>query len=97
MKFTPKDGQVRVVISCEYDKHKLISIKDRVIRRHKGSNSSIMLYVFQAAGSIGMFRFAVSDTGVGLSPEEQEKIFGEFTQFNKNELQGGGEKGSFIR
>ena len=44
-----------------------------------------------------MFRFAVSDTGVGLSPEEQEKIFGEFTQFNKNELQGGGEKKSFIR
>jgi signal transduction histidine kinase len=32
----------------------------------------------------------VVDTGVGLSPEDQKRIFGEFTQFNKGELQGGG-------
>ena len=27
----------------------------------------------------------------GLSGEEQKNMFGEFKQFNKNELQGGGE------
>ena len=39
---------------------------------------------------MGIFRVAVVDSGVGLSEDEQEKIFGEFTQFNRNELQGGG-------
>ena len=40
---------------------------------------------------MGVFRVEVKDSGVGLTEEEQRKIFGEFTQFNKNELQGGGE------
>ena len=40
--------------------------------------------------AVGIFRLEVVDTGVGLSAESQQKIFGEFTQFNKNELQGGG-------
>ena len=39
---------------------------------------------------MGVFRVEVKDSGAGLSEEEQRKIFGEFTQFNKNELQGGG-------
>ena len=38
-----------------------------------------------------MFRLEVVDTGMGLSEEEQKKIFGEFIQFNRGELQGGGE------
>ena len=33
----------------------------------------------------------VTDSGAGLSEEEQNGIFGEFTQFNKNKLQGGGD------
>ena len=41
--------------------------------------------------AVGLFRLEVVDTGVGLSVEDQKRIFGEFTQFNKNELQGGGE------
>ena len=40
--------------------------------------------------AVGIFRVAVKDSGVGLSEVEQGKLFGEFTQFNKNELQGGG-------
>ena len=39
---------------------------------------------------MGFFRVAVSDSGVGLTEDEQNRIFGEFTQFNKNELQSGG-------
>jgi len=40
---------------------------------------------------VGYLRVEVTDTGVGLTEEEQRTIFGEFTQFNKNELQRGGE------
>jgi signal transduction histidine kinase len=40
--------------------------------------------------AVGVFRVEVSDSGVGLTEDEQRNIFGEFTQFNKNELQGGG-------
>jgi len=28
---------------------------------------------------------------VGISAEQQKAVFGEFTQFNRNELQGGGD------
>ena len=40
--------------------------------------------------AVGYLRVAVTDSGAGLSEDEQRIIFGEFTQFNKNELQGGG-------
>eukprot|EP00597_Dinobryon_sp_UTEXLB2267_P014201 CAMPEP_0170106806 /NCGR_PEP_ID=MMETSP0020_2-20130122/5603_1 /TAXON_ID=98059 /ORGANISM="Dinobryon sp., Strain UTEXLB2267" /LENGTH=425 /DNA_ID=CAMNT_0010331223 /DNA_START=272 /DNA_END=1545 /DNA_ORIENTATION=+ len=42
---------------------------------------------------IGWFRFEVVDSGVGISAEQQKSVFGEFTQFNRNELQGGGGSG----
>lgn len=32
----------------------------------------------------------MTDTGAGIAVEDQKKLFGEFTQFNKNELQAGG-------
>ena len=41
---------------------------------------------------MGVFRVAVTDSGAGLSQEEQQNIFGEFTQFNKNTLQAGGNR-----
>ena len=42
------------------------------------------------AGAAGIFRVDVTDTGAGIAAEDQKKLFGEFTQFNKNELQAGG-------
>ena len=39
---------------------------------------------------MGCLRVEVTDSGVGLTAEEQSNLFGEFTQFNKNELQAGG-------
>lgn len=47
-------------------------------------------------GVEGVFRLEVTDSGTGLSPDEQRKLFGEFTQFNKNELQGGGDFMYFV-
>lgn len=40
--------------------------------------------------AIGIFRVDVIDSGVGIEPENHKKVFGEFNQFNRNRLQGGG-------
>jgi len=40
--------------------------------------------------AVGVLRVEVTDNGAGIALENQKKVFGEFTQFNKNELQGGG-------
>jgi len=40
--------------------------------------------------AVGVLRVEVTDNGAVIAPEDQKKVFGEFTQFNKNELQGGG-------
>eukprot|EP01036_Dinobryon_divergens_P027669 gene27669-36481_t len=72
-KFTPAGGSVQVKISCELQNQE---------------NRSKIISKF-GVDAIGMFRLEVVDTGVGLSAEDQKKIFGEFTQFNQYELQGG--------
>ncbi len=43
--------------------------------------------------SVGYLRVEVTDSGLGLTDEEQRIIFGEFTHFNKNELRRGGTDG----
>lgn len=40
---------------------------------------------------VGYLRVEVADTGVGIALENQENVFGEFSQFNRNKLQGGGD------
>ena len=42
---------------------------------------------------IGDFVVSVTDTGPGLSPQQQEKMFQEGVQFNANDLQAGGGSG----
>ena len=40
--------------------------------------------------AIGILRVDVTDTGVGIALEDQDRVFGEFNQFDRNNLQGGG-------
>ena len=40
--------------------------------------------------AVGLLRVEVTDSGAGIDLEDQSKVFGEFNQFNRNELQGGG-------
>lgn len=40
---------------------------------------------------VGVFRLEVADSGAGIAEEDRKKVFGEFAQFNRNELQGGGD------
>eukprot|EP01036_Dinobryon_divergens_P028820 gene28820-biopygen23482 len=79
MKFTPSGGTVSVDISCE------------LFSSGNGSHTTIRDKL--AKDAVGYFRVAVTDSGAGLSVDEQNNLFGEFTQFNKNELQGGGGSG----
>eukprot|EP01035_Chromulina_nebulosa_P069251 gene69251-biopygen6297 len=73
MKFTPRDGEVRVGISCElFNSTTLVAMGDKF-----------------GKDAVGCLRVEVSDSGVGLTAEEQRNLFGEFTQYNKNELQAG--------
>ena len=39
---------------------------------------------------LGLFRAEVIDTGAGIAKDDQRRVFNEFAQFNRNELQGGG-------
>jgi len=45
---------------------------------------------------VGVFRLEVADSGAGIAEEDHKNVFGEFAQFNRNELQGGGASSSFF-
>jgi len=77
MKFTPAKGTVEVKLSCE----------------PIGSVRRAHLMATEAQHVVGYLRVDVIDSGAGISTDDQTKVFGEFTQFNKNDLQGGGGSG----
>jgi len=43
------------------------------------------------AGVTSFLRVEVTDSGAGIAIENQDKVFKEFAQFDRNKLQGGGE------
>jgi len=77
VKFTHAEGHIEVKMTCE-----LI-------------NSANLNSIVSRVGvdAVGVFRVEVSDTGAGIALEDQPKVFGEFVQFNRNTLQGGGGSG----
>lgn len=54
-------------------------------------NSYCMIRRQLAQHSVGVLRIEVKDSGAGIALEDQSKMFGQFTQFSRNELQNGGE------
>lgn len=45
---------------------------------------------------MGVYRVEVTDTGAGIALEDQAKVFGQFAQFRKNELQKGGDEKTWL-
>jgi len=76
-KFTPAGGKVTLRMSC-----KLNDYLNRAKNLDEPQNPVV-----------GVFRLEVVDSGAGIAEEDQKKVFGEFAQFNRNELQGGGGSG----
>lgn len=52
--------------------------------------NSFFVVVQVGVDAVGLLRVEVTDTGAGILQTDQHKVFGEFTQFNRNQLQGGG-------
>jgi len=92
LKFTPEDGSILVTAS-----YHMTSMDEERRVKWKGSSSwveKIELHNKQEvlATPRGHFQLTVQDTGVGMSPDEIIKLFGEGVQFNAHALQAG--KGS---
>ena len=78
MKFTPQNGTITIRTS---------------IQKKDADQYQNAIHILKDAQFIGYLRIEVIDTGVGISIENQKKVFGEFVQFNKNTTQKGGGSG----
>eukprot|EP00597_Dinobryon_sp_UTEXLB2267_P017381 CAMPEP_0201112334 /NCGR_PEP_ID=MMETSP0812-20130820/77187_1 /ASSEMBLY_ACC=CAM_ASM_000668 /TAXON_ID=98059 /ORGANISM="Dinobryon sp., Strain UTEXLB2267" /LENGTH=640 /DNA_ID=CAMNT_0047375655 /DNA_START=533 /DNA_END=2455 /DNA_ORIENTATION=- len=77
LKFTSSGGSVEVKISCQ-------------LLDHTNAKS---IFSKMGVDAVGVLRVEVTDNGAGIDPADHSKVFGEFSQFNRNELQGGGGSG----
>lgn len=87
IKFTPAGGAVRMrILAFEVDKRRYSTPSNQV-----KATSPIM----SPAGAQGalIFRCEVTDSGPGISPENQAKLFGQYVQFDASKLQKGGGSG----
>ena len=105
MKFTPAGGNVDIKISrvsdCseESSKHKVLYcsiILFRIVFLSEFLNLNGLKLTYlqhQVVGMVtaGSLRVEVTDSGAGIDSKDQNAIFGEFIQFNRNEQQQGGD------
>jgi signal transduction histidine kinase len=82
IKFTPAQGKVVVTVKHE------VTASDRYSIEHAEVSSSRDEF----AGGNHWLRIEVADSGAGISAQNQTKLFGQYVQFNANNLQEG--KGS---
>jgi signal transduction histidine kinase len=82
IKFTPAQGKVIVTV-----KHEVTASDKYSIEQAEVSSSRDKF-----AGGNHWLRIEVADSGAGISAQNQTKLFGQYVQFNANELQEG--KGS---
>eukprot|EP00597_Dinobryon_sp_UTEXLB2267_P006275 CAMPEP_0170070818 /NCGR_PEP_ID=MMETSP0019_2-20121128/8964_1 /TAXON_ID=98059 /ORGANISM="Dinobryon sp., Strain UTEXLB2267" /LENGTH=405 /DNA_ID=CAMNT_0010279185 /DNA_START=204 /DNA_END=1421 /DNA_ORIENTATION=+ len=79
LKFTPEGGKVQLRFSMRRSEQQ----HQPVLDEKEGINFR----------EVGVWRCEVVDNGAGISTNDQRKVFGEFVQFRKNELQAGGGSG----
>eukprot|EP00597_Dinobryon_sp_UTEXLB2267_P007408 CAMPEP_0170095072 /NCGR_PEP_ID=MMETSP0019_2-20121128/27684_1 /TAXON_ID=98059 /ORGANISM="Dinobryon sp., Strain UTEXLB2267" /LENGTH=585 /DNA_ID=CAMNT_0010316625 /DNA_START=846 /DNA_END=2604 /DNA_ORIENTATION=+ len=72
-------GTVDVRISCKSARH--------------DDDIQVIMPLVPSNDVIGFLRVEVIDSGAGIALEDQPRVFGQFTQFSRNELQGGGGSG----
>jgi len=46
--------------------------------------------------AVGLLRVEVTDSGLGIAEEDQQRVFGQFAQFHQADLQGQGGLGGDI-
>jgi signal transduction histidine kinase len=84
VKFTPALGDITVTIDISIDE-KLSELSEKDSSDEEAHNS--------IRRPVGTLSVSVKDTGAGIAKENHDKVFGQFSQFNANELQGGGGSG----
>ena len=96
IKFTPTNGTVTIKCTTELlGASNETNIVSRV-RPEWVPYIQLLIRCWSACSSqvgvdaIGILRVDVADTGVGIALEDQDRVFGEFNQFDRNNLQGGG-------
>ena len=101
IKFTPPDGKVTVNMTRVNRQNPYSSFTPKtinILRFLKGKTCSVSPHTqdsrhFAAEDSIDYLRIEVIDTGAGISPENQKKLFGQYVQFDAGKLQKGSGSG----
>jgi len=75
VKFTGSGGSVDVKISCQL--------------QNSSNTNSIASKV--GVEAVGLLRVEVTDSGLGIAEEDQQRVFGQFAQFHQADLQGQGD------
>jgi hypothetical protein len=84
IKFSGTNSEIKVAIYRE----DLQTLAEYDVKELEGNGEDARKYMY--AGPISI---SFTDCGVGISPENLSKVFGEFNQFDPNKLQGGGGAG----
>eukprot|EP01036_Dinobryon_divergens_P030777 gene30777-40074_t len=91
-KFTPEGRAIAVNIrrSNEADLAAELADKDAPVPSKTSITTPNNEVEYLFAGNVTI---EIADTGVGIAPENWDKVFGQFAQFDANKLQGGGGSG----
>eukprot|EP01036_Dinobryon_divergens_P026188 gene26187-34806_t len=84
IKFTPERGNITMIFSHTAA---TADLSERSHPIHELQDEMLIKTIE------GYLRIEVVDSGAGIAIENQPKLFNEFTQFNRNNLQGGGGSG----
>jgi signal transduction histidine kinase len=84
VKFTPKGGEIRIGVVLISDRSEDISRKGA---KTQSKNNDVQLTsnnIQSSIANIQFIRVSVADTGIGIAPENQARVFGEFEQIDSS-------------